>query len=192
MPKHIQHNIDERTLFFRKIYLSLYWKSCVWERELETEQRLQHIDTHSSGYHSFSFLFSWAAQPGARKGGSLCWDMVPIPASSLQMTRTSCAPSYIIVLRPLNSNRRQSRLSPDILDRMHTGAFLILTAWPGRWSICNNVIQRELYKKLKLDHSTKWKMHINNLPKKMRRTKFSEILRYKLITKIRPEAQTKC
>ena len=29
------------------------------------------------------------------------------------------APSYIIVLRPLNSNRRQSRLSPDILDRMH-------------------------------------------------------------------------
>ena len=26
MQKHIQHNKDERTQFFRKIYLSLYWK----------------------------------------------------------------------------------------------------------------------------------------------------------------------
>ena len=31
MQKHIQHNKDERTQFFRKIYLSLYWKGCVWE-----------------------------------------------------------------------------------------------------------------------------------------------------------------
>ena len=39
---------------------------------------------------------------------------------SLQLLiRTPCAPSYIIVLRPLNSNRLQSMLSPDILDRMH-------------------------------------------------------------------------
>ena len=30
MQKHIQHNNDEQT-FFRKIYLSLYWKGCVWE-----------------------------------------------------------------------------------------------------------------------------------------------------------------
>ena len=27
----IQHNKDERTQFFRKINLSLYWKGCVWE-----------------------------------------------------------------------------------------------------------------------------------------------------------------
>ena len=31
MQKHIQHNKDERTQFFRKIYLSLYWKGCEWE-----------------------------------------------------------------------------------------------------------------------------------------------------------------
>ena len=31
MQKHIQHSKDERTQFFRKIYLSLYWKGCVWE-----------------------------------------------------------------------------------------------------------------------------------------------------------------
>ena len=31
MQKHIQHNKDERTQLFRKIYLSLYWKGRVWE-----------------------------------------------------------------------------------------------------------------------------------------------------------------
>ena len=31
MQKHIPHNKDERTQFFRKIYPSLYWKDCVWE-----------------------------------------------------------------------------------------------------------------------------------------------------------------
>ena len=31
VQKHIQHNKDEKTQFFRKIYLSLYWKGCVWE-----------------------------------------------------------------------------------------------------------------------------------------------------------------
>ena len=101
-----------------KIYTSHFIDRVVRERELETEQRLQHIPTNSSGHHSLSLPFSWAAQPGAW-GPSLCWDMVLIPASSLQLIRTSCAPSYIIVLRPLNSNRRQSRLSPDILDRIH-------------------------------------------------------------------------
>ena len=49
--------------------------------ELEIEQRLQHIDPHSSGYSSISFPFSWAAQSGA-------W--VLIPASSLQPIWTSC------------------------------------------------------------------------------------------------------
>ena len=42
MPKHIQHNKDERTQFFRKIYLSLYLKGLrkvlSVRRELETEQ----------------------------------------------------------------------------------------------------------------------------------------------------------
>ena len=42
------------------------WKGCVCERELETEQRLQHIDLPSpSEHHQVSFLFSWVAQPGA-------------------------------------------------------------------------------------------------------------------------------
>ena len=85
MQKHIQHNKDERTQFFRKIYLSLYSKGLCVRGELETEQRLQHIDpTNSTGYHSLSFPFSWAAQPGAW-GPSLSWDMVLISASSLRL-----------------------------------------------------------------------------------------------------------
>ena len=64
MQKHIQHNKDERTQFFRKIYHSLYWNGCVWEG-VGDRTELQHIDPHSSGYNSISFPFSWAAQPGA-------------------------------------------------------------------------------------------------------------------------------
>ena len=42
--------------------------------ELETEQNCNIIDPHFYGHNSISFLFSWAAQPGAW-GPSLCWDM---------------------------------------------------------------------------------------------------------------------
>ena len=73
MQKHSQHNKDERTQFFRKIYLSHFirkWLRKGYERlcvrgELETEQRLQHIDPNSSGYSSISLPFSLAAQLGA-------------------------------------------------------------------------------------------------------------------------------
>ena len=48
MRKHSQHNNDERTQFFGKIYLSHFIQNgtkalCV-RGELETEQKLQHID----------------------------------------------------------------------------------------------------------------------------------------------------
>ena len=46
------------------------------ERELETEQRLQHIDLpSSSGYSHVSFSFSWAVQPGAWVS-ALCWELI--------------------------------------------------------------------------------------------------------------------
>ena len=74
--------------------------------------------------------------------GPLCWVLVLSTASYLQLTRTSCAPSYIIILRPLNSTCRQSRLSPwhlrpDALV-IYTGAFPILTARPG--PICKIIL----------------------------------------------------
>ena len=52
MQKHIQHNKDERTQFFRKIYLSLYLKGfervtkdIICERWVGDWTELQHIDT---------------------------------------------------------------------------------------------------------------------------------------------------
>ena len=86
-------------------------------------------------------------------GAQPLWDMVLIPASSLQLTWTSCHRGYITIWRPptscerrnfaLNSIPCQSR-SPLVswylwLDApvIYTGTFLILTAWPGWRSIYN-------------------------------------------------------
>ena len=73
MQNHNNDTIRQVTQFFRKIYLSLYWKGCVWEGVGDGTE-LQHIDPHSIGHNRVSFLFSWAAQPGAW-GPSLsgCW-----------------------------------------------------------------------------------------------------------------------
>ena len=127
-----------------------YERFFLCERWVGDCTELRHIDPHSSGYDSISFRFSWAAQPGGW-GPSLCWDMVLIPASSLQLIWTSCRRGYIIIWHPptscerhnftLNSTPWQSRspliswyLRPDA-PVIYTGAFLLLTAWPG--SICN-------------------------------------------------------
>ena len=84
---------------------------------------------NSSGYNSISFPFSWDAQPWAW-GPSLCWDMVLIPASSLQLIRISCRRGYIIIWRPPIFCERHICTqfnppivkvilwSPDIFDRM--------------------------------------------------------------------------
>ena len=97
------------------------------ERELETEQRLQHIDPHSPGYNSISFSFSWAAQPEAWEP-SLCWHLVLIPTSSLQLIWISCFRGYMIIWRPPTSCERhnfaqslesQVHLWSPISDRMH-------------------------------------------------------------------------
>ena len=159
MNKHIQHNKDERTQFFRKLYLSLYLKE--FERVtkgiivLEVSWRLNKTATY------WPPLF-WLLQPFFHTlldcsteglGAQPLWDMVLIPASSLQLILTSCLPGYIIIWRPptscerhnfaLDSTPWQSRslliswyLQPDA-PVIYTGAFLLLTAWPG--SICNSL-----------------------------------------------------
>ena len=85
---------------------------------------------NSSGYNGISFLFSWAAQPGAW-GPRLCWNMVLIPASSLQLIWNSCRRGYIIIWRPPTSCKRHISTQfnpltvkvipwfPAIFGRMH-------------------------------------------------------------------------
>ena len=159
MQKHIQHNIDERTQLFRKIYLSLYLKG--FERvtkgftEWEVNWRLNRTAIY------WPSLF-WLSQPffpvllscsTEGLGAQPLWDMVFIPASSLQLIWTSCRRGYMIIWRQptscerhnfaLSSTPRQSRLPliswyprPDA-PVIYTSAFLLLTAWLGRRSICN-------------------------------------------------------
>ena len=115
MLKHIQHNNDERTQFFRKIYLWLYWKGCVWEVSRRPNKDCNILTPNSSGYHSLSFSFSWVPQPEAW-GPSLCWDMVLIPSSFLQLTWTSCRRGYIIIWRPPTSCERHNSHSIQPLD----------------------------------------------------------------------------
>ena len=132
----------------------------VWEGVGEWTE-LQHIDPHSYGHNSVSFPFSWAAQPGAwfslphlisnfsirGPGGLLCWLLVFSTALISNWLNFLCPELYncstptllpASVTNRTHSTRPQSKLYPDIpqLDApvIYTGAFPILTAWPG--SIC--------------------------------------------------------
>ena len=116
--------------------------------ELETEQNCNIWALNSSGYSSISFLFSRAAQLGAW-GPSLCWDVVLIPASSLQLIWTSCHWGYIIIWCPPTSCEHHicTHFNPStvkvipwyIFDQMH----LLFTQvhflfWQLGWGpICN-------------------------------------------------------
>ena len=123
-------------------------KGCVWEVSWRLNRTATYWPPNSSGYNSISFLYSWAAQPGAW-GPSLCWDMVLIPASFLQLIWTSCHTGLYNYLTPhlllvsvtfaLNSTCRQSRLSPDIFDRMHLLFIQVhFLFWQlGQGPICN-------------------------------------------------------
>ena len=87
-------NKDERRFFLKNRPFTLFERSA-YEMELNTEQRLQHIDLPSpSGHHRVSFSFSWVAQPGP--GGPASLGHVLIPASSHQL---DWSPNSIGVLR---------------------------------------------------------------------------------------------
>ena len=72
--------------------------------KLKTEQNCNILTPHSYGHNSISYPFSWLLNRGP--AGPAPWNMVLIPASSLQLVWsptdwTSCAPRYIIIWRPL-------------------------------------------------------------------------------------------
>ena len=147
----MQNTIKTSDTVLRKIYLSLYWKGCVWEG-VGDRTELQHIDPNSIGHNRVSFPLSWAAQPGA--WGPLCW-VLAFPTASCHQRVWSpnwsvflSAPSYIIVQRPLllvdvtialiQPIHGQGYISdiprPDA-PVIYIGAFPILTARLGRRSL---------------------------------------------------------
>ena len=63
-----RHNVKGRAKASLKKYTSHFIVAFACERELETKQRLQHIDlTSPSGHSRVSFSFSWAAKPEGRR-----------------------------------------------------------------------------------------------------------------------------
>ena len=148
------NNNDERTHFFRKIYLSHFIrKGCemvVCERWVEDWTDCNILTPSSSDYCSTSFSFCWATQPGFLRAQALCWGLV-LTASNcisnfnsnwLQLTRIVCGTglyncltstcflwaSHLHRIQPVHI----SRLYLDVFDRMHQ----FLDWRLGRRSIC--------------------------------------------------------
>ena len=122
----------------------------MWEVSWRPNKDWKMLTPNSSSYHSLSFPFSWAAQPGAW-GPSLCQDKFLIPSSSLQLDWTSCHRGYIIIWRPPTSCERHNLHSIQPFDSQCfplislTGCTCYLHRWISSFeslagSICNTGI----------------------------------------------------
>ena len=105
-----RRNEDERHSSLEKYTSHFIWKGCVWEG-VGDRTELQHIDPHSIGHYSVSFLFSRAAQliwSRTATDQSGAWGPTLLDVGFLYYILsstdwTSCAPSYIIVRNPPSS-----------------------------------------------------------------------------------------
>ena len=105
-------SINERTHFFRKIYLSHFirkgWCFLCVRGELETETDCHIFIPSSSNHSSTSFAFWWTSQLWVLRAQSLCLDLVLTPASisnwncnsNSNWPKLSVVPGYIIVWHP--------------------------------------------------------------------------------------------
>ena len=103
-------------------YTSHFIERVVCERELETEQRLQHIDLHSYAHNCVSFLFSWAAQPGVWRP-SLCWDMFSFHHLHSNWLTSCLHLGYIIVQCPPSSCERHKSHS---IQPVHGQGYILI------------------------------------------------------------------
>ena len=163
MQKHIQHNKDDRTQFFRKnIPLTLfervrkgYKKYYLWE----VSWRLSRTVTYWPHQHFWLQQHFFPVLLGCSTGGLGTQPLVLIPASSLQLIGTSCRRGYIIIWCPPTFCKRHNSYS---IQPVHCHGYTVissngctcylhrcishLTATPGRRSICdtNNFLLRLL------------------------------------------------
>ena len=111
----------QATQFFRKIYLSLYWKGCVWEG-VGDRTELQHIDTHLL---AITVLLGCSTGGPGAWGPSLCGCWFSLShlisnSSDPQLTDFCLHPGYIIIWCPLiQSVHGQGYNILIFLDRMH-------------------------------------------------------------------------
>ena len=104
MQKHSQRNNDERTHFFRKIYLSHFIRNgcerVMCERWVGDWTNSNILTPSSFVFSSISFSFCWAAQSGVLRPIALCWVLVLSIASYLQPTEPVCGPRLYNCLTP--------------------------------------------------------------------------------------------
>ena len=139
--RNIINNNNERTHFFRKIYLSHFIrKGCervVCERWVGDGTDCNILTPSSSNYSSTSFSFCWAAQLGVTEGlkssvwswFSLPWTATQTPINWLQLTQAICGTSLYNCLMPTCflwvsqlhwiQPVHRSRWYPNIFNRMH-------------------------------------------------------------------------
>ena len=118
MRKHNQHNNDERTHFFRKIYLLHFIRNgcerVMYERWVGDWTNCNILTPSSYVFSSTSFSFCWAAQSGVLRAhnpllgaGSLY--SILSRTNWLQLTELPVTPVYIIVWHsPASCERRIS------------------------------------------------------------------------------------
>ena len=155
---------------------------------------LLRIDPHSSGHSNISLPFSWAAHSGAWRP-SLCWVMVLIPASSLQLIWTSCHRGYIIIWHPPTSCERHNSGSIQPFDSQgcplisSTGCTCYLHKCISYfYSSAGANMLHFLLRSFKLAYSScKFMIHFNNNPYKHKswpasttKTYFSKIVFFSL------------
>ena len=95
----INHN-DERTQFFRKIYLSYFIRGLCVRGELETEQTATYWPPLPLSLAAFLSRSAGLFNRGSWGPIVLCWVLVLSTASYLQLTELLVAPGYIIVWCP--------------------------------------------------------------------------------------------
>ena len=121
----IINNNDERTHFFRKIYLSHFIRKGCERVECErwvvdgTDGNI--LTPSSSNYSSTPFSFFWDAQLGVLRAQALCWKLVLTASncnSNANYLEQSVAPGYVIVWHPPAScgRRNFTKLNPSTAE----------------------------------------------------------------------------
>ena len=146
------HNKDEWHSLLEK-FTSHFIERFVCERELDTEQRLQHIDLPSpSGHSRVSFSFSWTAQPGACSptplGAGFIYRILSPTGLVSTLTDFLSSLSYIIVQSPTQSLEWHvwSSSSGNNCHAVHR-------------SLSSGAIRQKQCKKFKFCHKNKWYKH---------------------------------
>ena len=111
MRKHSQHNNDERTQFFRKIYLSKFIRNgcerIMCERWVGDWTDSNILTPNSSVFSSTSFSFCWAAQSGILRAHSPLLGAGSLYSILSPTNWTSCRTGLYYCFRPPTSCERR-------------------------------------------------------------------------------------